>query len=120
MVCDLDFIVLSRNILRSVNDNDIPIAKPAISLLLRIAQPGFCTIPFTITFAGQTNVDRYTGNIAIPKIVIPGSCPIPFTITFAGQTNVVRYTGNIAIPKICPIPFATTFAGQTNVDRYII
>ena len=30
---------------------------------------------FTITFAGQTNVDRYTGNIVKPKIVKPGSAP---------------------------------------------
>ena len=25
-----------------------------------------------ITFAGQTNVDRYTGNLVIPKIAKPG------------------------------------------------
>ena len=32
----------------------------------------FCTIHFSITFSQQTNVDHYTGNIVIPKIVIPG------------------------------------------------
>ena len=38
----------------------------------KIVIPRFCPIHFTITFAGQTNVDRYTRNIVIPKIVKPG------------------------------------------------
>ena len=36
-----------------------------------IVKPGFCLIHFTITFAGETNVYRYTGNIVKPKIVKP-------------------------------------------------
>ena len=35
----------------------------------KIVIPRFCPIHFTITFAGRANVDRYTGNIVIPKIV---------------------------------------------------
>ena len=31
-----------------------------------------CPIHFTITFAGQTNVDHYTVNIVIPEIIKPG------------------------------------------------
>ena len=50
MVCHIDFIVIPGKILRS--GNKIPIVKP-----------GFCPIHFTITFAGETNVYRYTGNI---------------------------------------------------------
>ena len=38
----------------------------------KIVIPRFCPIHFTITFAGQMNVNRYTGNIVIPKIVKPG------------------------------------------------
>ena len=36
-----------------------------------IVKPGFCLIHFTITFAGETNVHRYDGNIVKPKIVKP-------------------------------------------------
>ena len=68
MVCNVDFIVITGNILLSVNDNP--------------------------------TLNRATGNIVIPKIVIPGFCPIHFNETFAGQTIVDRYTGNIVIPKI--------------------
>ena len=73
MVCDIDFIVITGNILRSVND--IPIVKPGISLYRRSLYdliPRFCPIHFTITFAGQTNVDRYTEYRYIQNIVIPG------------------------------------------------
>ena len=38
----------------------------------KIVIPGFCPIHFTITFARQTNKDRYFENIVIPKIVKPG------------------------------------------------
>ena len=54
VVGDIDFIVITGNILRSVDD--IP----------------FCPIHFTITFSGQMIVHRYTGNIVLPKIVKPG------------------------------------------------
>ena len=48
----------------------IPIVKPGRNIVTqKIDIPGFCSIHFTITFAGQTNVDRYIGNIVIPKIV---------------------------------------------------
>ena len=43
-----------------------------IIIIPKIVKPGFCAIHFTITFAGQTNVDRYTGNIVIPKIAKSG------------------------------------------------
>ena len=36
-----------------------------------IVIPGFCPIHLIITFAGQTKMDRYTGNVVIPKIVKP-------------------------------------------------
>ena len=45
VVCDIDFIVVTGTVL---------------------------PIHFTITFDGQTNVDRYTRNIVVPKIVKPG------------------------------------------------
>ena len=41
-------------------------------VISKIVIPQFCPIHCTITFAGQTNVDCYTGNIVIPKIVKPG------------------------------------------------
>ena len=70
MVCDIDFIVISENILRSVSD--IPIVKPGISLYRRsLDRDSAGPIHFTITFAGQTIVDRYTGNIVILKIAKP-------------------------------------------------
>ena len=37
-----------------------------------IVQPGFCSIYFTVTFAGLKNVNRYIGNIVLSKIVISG------------------------------------------------
>ena len=62
MVCDIDFIVITGNILHfhHLTGNII---------ILKIVVPGFYPIHFTITFAGQTNVDCYTGNIVIPKII---------------------------------------------------
>ena len=63
VVCDIDFII-TGNILRSVNA--IPIVKPKISLYRRSLYRGFCSIHFTIVFAGQTNVDSYTGKIVKP------------------------------------------------------
>ena len=38
----------------------------------RSLYPGFCLIPFTVTFAGTQTIHRYTGNIVIPRIVISG------------------------------------------------
>ena len=67
VVCDVDFIIITRNILRLLNNT--PIVKPGISLYQRSLYMGFRLIHFTVTFAGQTIVDRYTGNIVIPKIV---------------------------------------------------
>ena len=58
MVCHIDFIVIPGKILSS--GNKIPIVKP------KIVKPGFCPLYFTITFAGETNVYRYTGNIVKP------------------------------------------------------
>ena len=49
VVCDIDFIVITGNILRSVND--IPIVKTGISLyhvIPKIVIPMFCPIHFTI------------------------------------------------------------------------
>ena len=63
------FILITGNILRSVND--IPIVNREYRYT-KIVIPGFCPIHFTITFGGQTNVGRYTGNIVIRKIVKPG------------------------------------------------
>ena len=37
----------------------------------KIVVTGFCSIHFTLGFAGQTNVDRYTGNIVLSQIVKP-------------------------------------------------
>ena len=42
--------------------------------------PGFCPIHFTITFDGQTNMDRYTKNIVIPKIVKLGFHCMPIAV----------------------------------------
>ena len=53
VVCDIDFIVITGNI-------------PKIVIL---RYTGILPHTFTITFAGQTNVDRYTGKIVIPKMV---------------------------------------------------
>ena len=61
----LNLSIKIYNILRLV------IVKPGISLYRRAVIPGFCPIHFTTIFAGQTNVDRYTRNIVIPKIVKP-------------------------------------------------
>ena len=59
VVCDIDFIVITGNILRSVNE--IPIVIYTGNIVIRkIVIPGFCPIHFTTTFAGQTNLDRYT------------------------------------------------------------
>ena len=60
MVCGIDFIVITGNILRSVNDKAGNIVIPKIVI------PGFCPIHFNTNFAGQTNVDRYTGNVVKP------------------------------------------------------
>ena len=69
MVCDVDSIVITRSILCSVNDN--PIVKTGSIVIPKIVIPRFCSINFTITFAEQKIVGRYTGNIIIPKIVKP-------------------------------------------------
>ena len=66
MVCHIDFIVIPGTILRS--GNKIPIVKLGISLNRRSLNWG--SAPY-ITFAGETNLYRYTGNIVKPKIVIP-------------------------------------------------
>ena len=55
MVCDIDFIVITRNILRSVND--IPIVKPGISLY-RKSLHWRSAHTFYYNIAGQTNMDR--------------------------------------------------------------
>ena len=55
MVCDIDFIVITRNILRSVND--IPIVKPGISLY-RTSLHWRSAHTFYYNIAGQTNMDR--------------------------------------------------------------
>ena len=69
VVCNVDFIVITGNILRSINDN--PIVKPGRNIVSipKIVISGFCPTHFTLTFAGQTIVDRYTGNIVKPKVV---------------------------------------------------
>ena len=76
MVCGIDFIVVTGNILHVCSVNvDIPIVKPGVSLYRSsLYITGFCPmhVHFTTTFAGQTNVDRYTGNTVIQKIVKPG------------------------------------------------
>ena len=39
---------------------------------LWIVKSGVCSIHFTVTLAGLTNVNSYIGNIVISKIAIPG------------------------------------------------
>ena len=72
MVSDTDFIVITGNILRSVND----IPGPSLNREYRYTKICYTGVlphtDFTMAFAGQTIVDRYTGNIVIPKIVKPG------------------------------------------------
>ena len=64
MVCDIDFIVITGNILRSVKN--IPIIKPGI--LLYFTEDHYAgvlphTFYNTITIVGQMNVDHYTRNL---------------------------------------------------------
>ena len=73
----------------------------------KIVRPWFCPIHFTITFAGQTTVDRYTGNIVIPKIVKPGFHYTPLKY----QKNVLLHCKlpfriSVRLPKICWEKFA--------------
>ena len=79
MVCDNHFIVITENIL--------PLGQRHSHRYPEDRYTGVLPYTFTITLAGQTNVDRNMGNI-----VIPGFCPIHFTITLAGQMNVERHT----------------------------
>ena len=71
MVCHIDFIVISGKILRS--RNKIPIIKPGI--LLNQRSLNWSSAPYIlllITFARETNVYHYTGNVVKPKIIKQG------------------------------------------------
>ena len=87
MVCDIGFIVITRNILRSVND--IPIVKPGISLYRRSlhwrsAHTFYYNICWVDEYGSLSREYRYTEDR------YTGVLPIHFTITFAGQTNMDR------------------------------
>ena len=56
MVCDIDFIIITGNICAR------SIIFPSLNWEYYYTKDP-CPIHFTITFAGQTNVDHYTGNV---------------------------------------------------------
>ena len=67
-VSDIDFIVVTGNILRSVKD------ILSLNRENRYTEDRYTgVLPHTVYYnlCWQTNVDRYTGNIVIPKIVKP-------------------------------------------------
>ena len=65
VVSDIDFIIITGNILCLVN-------KTGSIVIRNIVILGFYPVHFTITFNGQMILDGYTGNIVIPKIVKSG------------------------------------------------
>jgi len=101
-VCDSNYIVITGktlNVPRSLDFHHYTrnIVKP------NIVKSGFCSIQFTVTFAGTQNVDHYIGNIAISTNVKSGfHCNVSINSLKVAQRKgescfADRYQGQCAI-----------------------